>query len=98
MFYKGDYPMTRAKYSRIEIMKTIFLGFLVLITACAHSGATSKESAGNAADLKPTDLERIQTGTSAPDFTLESVEGEWVKLSSYQNKKNVILVFYRGNW
>jgi cytochrome oxidase Cu insertion factor (SCO1/SenC/PrrC family) len=90
--------MKRIKYSRIGIMKIIFLGFFILITACGHSGTMSKESAASSGGLNPTDLERIQIGASAPDFNLESVDGEWVKLSNYQNKKNVILVFYRGNW
>lgn len=97
-FYKGGYSMKRIKYSKIGIMKIIFLGFFILMNACSHSGTMPKESVANSAVLKPTDLERIQIGTSVPDFTLESVDGGWVKLSNYQNKKNVILVFYRGNW
>lgn len=55
----------------------------------------------NAADevlLKATDLERINPGTEAPDFNLESEDKSWVKLSSYQNHKNVVLIFYRGYW
>lgn len=94
----GGYLMTEIKYTRIGILKTIFLGFLLLMTSCGHSGTVSKESAANAADFKPTDLARIQIGTSAPDFNLESVEGEWIKLSNYKNRKNIILVFYRGWW
>ena len=46
----------------------------------------------------PTDLERVNVGDRAPDFTLESREGRPVTLSSYQGAKNVVLVFYRGHW
>lgn len=46
----------------------------------------------------PTDLERVKAGDRAPDFTLESLDGRRVTLSSYQGAKNVVLVFYRGHW
>jgi cytochrome oxidase Cu insertion factor (SCO1/SenC/PrrC family) len=34
-------------------------------------------------------------GEPAPDFTLPSVSGEAVNLSSYRGEKNVVLLFYR---
>jgi len=49
-------------------------------------------------ELKPTDLERIKVGDTAPDFTLENLDGNRISLSDFQGKKNVILVFYRGQW
>ena len=48
--------------------------------------------------LPPTDLERVRVGGPAPDFTLESRDGQLVTLSGFQAKKNVVLVFYRGYW
>lgn len=36
----------------------------------------------------------IEPGASAPDFELDSHLDEMIKLSSYQGKKNVMLVFY----
>ena len=49
-------------------------------------------------DLPPADLNRIQAGQPAPDFTLESLEGRPVMLSDFRGKKRVVLVFYRGHW
>ena len=49
-------------------------------------------------DLAPTDLNRIKVGQPAPDFTLEDVDGKAIALSSFQGKKSVVLVFYRGYW
>lgn len=49
-------------------------------------------------DLVATDLERVQIGTVAPDFTLEDEKGAPVQLSSFRGQKNVVLVFYRGHW
>ena len=48
-------------------------------------------------DLPPSDLERIQVGQVAPDFTLLDVEGNRVTLSDFRGKK-VVVVFSRGHW
>jgi hypothetical protein len=70
----------------------IFITLLILLLILPTENIVS------ASDVKATDLERIQTGRAAPDFNLESVNGEWIKLSNYKNSKNMILVFYRGWW
>jgi peroxiredoxin (alkyl hydroperoxide reductase subunit C) len=49
-------------------------------------------------DLPPTDLERVSVGRPAPDFSLVSLAGDTVTLSSFRGAKNVVLVFYRGHW
>ena len=49
-------------------------------------------------DFAPTDLNRVKVGQPAPDFTLEDVDGKAIALSSFQGKKSVVLVFYRGYW
>ena len=49
-------------------------------------------------DLPGIDLDRIQVGDPAPDFTLTSFAGDPVTLSDFRGETNVILVFYRGHW
>jgi hypothetical protein len=49
-------------------------------------------------DLPGVDLDRVRVGQAAPDFTLASLAGPPVTLSSFQGMKNVVLVFYRGHW
>jgi hypothetical protein len=49
-------------------------------------------------DLPGVDLERIQVGDVAPDFSLASLAGPVVTLSDFRGTKNVVLVFYRGYW
>ena len=49
-------------------------------------------------DLAPTDLERVAVGMMAPDFSLETISGDTLTLSSFRGKQNVLLVFYRGHW
>jgi peroxiredoxin len=38
----------------------------------------------------------VEINQPAPDFALETFDGEVVKLSYFQEKKNVLLVFNRG--
>jgi hypothetical protein len=49
-------------------------------------------------DLPATDLQRVAVGSMAPDFTLLSLDGDPVTLSSFRGSRDVILVFYRGHW
>ncbi len=49
------------------------------------------------ATLPASDLNRIQVGQVAPDFTLQDAEGRSMSLSDFRGK-NVVLVFYRGYW
>jgi cytochrome oxidase Cu insertion factor (SCO1/SenC/PrrC family) len=68
--------------------------FVVFSSWVAHAQLGPKEG-GN---LKPTDLERVKVGDTAPDFTLENLDGNRISLSDFRGKKNVVLVFYRGQW
>ena len=45
----------------------------------------------------PYDLNRVQPGKPAPDFVLLTGAAKTVRLSDLRGK-NVILVFYRGQW
>ena len=49
-------------------------------------------------ELPGADLERVQVGDPAPDFSLASLSGPTVTLSDLRGVKNVVLVFYRGHW
>jgi cytochrome oxidase Cu insertion factor (SCO1/SenC/PrrC family) len=68
--------------------------FVLLSNSVAHAQLGPKDGG----KLKPTDLERVHVGETAPDFTLENMDGNRITLSDFRGKKNVILVFYRGQW
>lgn len=40
--------------------------------------------------------ELITVGTQAPDFSLVADDGDKISLSSYRNKKHVVLYFMRA--
>ncbi len=41
-------------------------------------------------------IPKIAVNTPAPDFTLDDFLGENVRLSSFKDKSNILLVFNRG--
>jgi peroxiredoxin len=41
-------------------------------------------------------MAKVQINTIAPDFTLEDVQSQTVRLSDYRGDKHVFLVFNRG--
>ncbi len=71
---------------------------LLLWSAVAMAQVGPALGPKDGAGLPPTDLARVAVGHPAPDFTLESKDGATVTLSSFLDRKNVVLVFYRGHW
>ncbi len=69
---------------------------MVLLLAAAF-GAAPPLGPKDGRDLPPADLNRVQAGQPAPDFTLEAADGRPVTLSDFRGKR-VVLVFYRGHW
>jgi cytochrome oxidase Cu insertion factor (SCO1/SenC/PrrC family) len=74
------------------VVTASILLFLAVSVAKAQLGPK------DGADLSPTDLERVKVGDTAPDFTLENMDGQRVTLSEVHRNKAVVLVFYRGQW
>ncbi|TMD37897.1 MAG: redoxin domain-containing protein [Chloroflexi bacterium] len=79
----------------------LFNGVLVVLAwsvaiAAGQVGTTFGPKDGTG--LPPTDLTRVAVGAPAPDFTLESKDGAAVTLSSFRDRKDVVVVFYRGHW
>ncbi len=82
---------------------------LALLAACGAGAETGSEAAAPDTDeamlgpvdgheLPGVDLDRVQVGRPAPDFTVASLAGPTWTLSSFRGTKNVILAFYRGHW
>jgi len=70
-------------------------GLVLLVLGCSRA---PKLGPTDGLDLPPTDLERVQVGDTAPDFTLRERGGDLITLSDFRGKKTVVLVFYRGHW
>lgn len=76
----------------LTLFSTAFLLSLLSVAAASALGPVDSQ------DLAATDLERVNVGVSAPDFSLEDETGKAISLSQFRGKKNVVLVFYRGHW
>jgi len=78
----------------------LIFGLLITALATVSMPALGQAKLGpkDGAGLPPADLERINPGDEAPDFTLENHDGKTFTLSDYRGKKAVVLVFYRGYW
>lgn len=79
-------------------MKPLPVVLLVLAIFLTHSTAFAQPGPKDGGNLAPSDLDRVKVGQPAPDFTLEDSDGRSVTLSDHRGKKNVVLVFYRGQW
>ena len=79
---------------RIRCAVVVVCGFLGLFASLANAQLGPKDGA----NLTPTDLERVKVGDTAPDFTLENMDGQKISLSDVYRSKKVVLVFYRGQW
>lgn len=79
-----------------RIYTTIFL--IVLVSGLCSASPVLALGLADGTNLPPTDLERIQVGQPAPDFTLEDEKGAAFTLSQFRKHKNVVVVFYRGHW
>jgi peroxiredoxin (alkyl hydroperoxide reductase subunit C) len=76
--------------------------FLVTATAAAPVMGESlafKEQIYDVGPLKPVDsVLKVAEGEMAPDFTLPSVGGEKIALSSFQGSKHVMISFVPAAW
>ncbi len=85
---------------------TLLLAFTALAADWGCGGGGTVDRTGESAvlgpkdgrDLPPVDLDRVQVGDEAPDFSLQSYAGQVVTLSDFRGEKDVVLVFYRGHW
>lgn len=75
-------------------LASLILYLLILSLVTSHAQLVPNDGT----NLQSTDLERVKVGDTAPDFTLENLDGRRISLSDFRNKKNVVLVFYRGQW
>ncbi len=87
--------MTRFTGARSRLA---LLGILFLVGCAEGSTREAKLGPHDGADLPPVEPERVAVGDVAPDFTLPAHRGGTVTLSDFREKRDVILVFYRGHW
>ena len=77
----------------ISVIVVLFIGFLVFGKPSKNE---EKEINANSGMKEKINFKEA-VGKKAPDFELESIAGEQIKLSDYLGKKNVVLFFNEGS-
>jgi len=79
----------------------VFLLWVCVIFPIPATGTSQKfsDKVYDPGMLKPVDSQiKVANGQPAPDFTLPSVSGSPIRLSSFKGKKNVLITFVPAAW
>jgi hypothetical protein len=92
----------RAGRRRFGLPISVIGALFTVALLAAPASLTLADAGGSSAAAPPygavTRPQAVQLGSSAPDVTLESIDGEMLRLSDLEGDKNVVLVFFRGTW
>lgn len=78
---------------------SLAVALLFLFTFAYGASEQFKGKIYNPGILKPVDSKtKLKAGMPAPDFTLPSLSGEKMSLSSYRGRKNVVISFVPAAW
>ncbi len=75
----------------------VLTAVLAVATALGACGDRPRLGPADGHELPPVDTGRVAVGNTAPDFTLEDLQGRPVTLSDLRGRR-IVLVFYRGHW
>lgn len=76
------------------------LALAACLTAALGVGLAAPATAeNNTADAAETAAARVAVGDTAPDFTVEAIDGSTYALGQLRGgEKHLVLVFFRGAW
>lgn len=92
------------------VLISVLAACIPMAIGCGPAGSLNKESSEATisddsadSDLKPTEVneaESLAVGNQAPDFEIERMGGELLRLSSCiaETKQPTVLLFDRANW
>lgn len=83
----------------IQSLGAVLLGVFVVMGSAMGDSMAFKGNIFDPGKLKPRDSRlKVQAGDKAPDFSLPALNGSKVRLSDFQNKKNVVISFIPAAW
>jgi hypothetical protein len=84
----------------LTVVPLVLLAAVVAVMVSRRSPTDGSFALGpkDGFDLEPTDRDRVEVGSVAPDFSLLALSGDTVTLSESWGREVVVLVFYRGHW
>jgi len=75
----------------------ISVGLLITLLSGCDNAEVPKEAITSPSGYSDVGSVTLEVGSSAPDFKLQSLDGDWVQLSELRGNK-VLMIFYRGHW
>lgn len=81
------------KWTLLTLVYALVLQGCIKLDTRESSSQTPKDYAQEAAEVTP-----VLTGTTIPDISLKSIEGESLQLRQLVAEKPTVLIFYRGGW
>ena len=75
----------------------ISVGLLVTLLSGCDNAEVPKEAITSPSGYSDVASVTLEVGSSAPDFKLQSLDGDWIQLSELRGNK-VLMIFYRGHW
>ena len=75
----------------------ISVGLLITLLSGCDNAEVPKEAITAPSGYSDVGSVTLEVGSSAPDFKLQSLDGDWVQLSELRGNK-VLMIFYRGHW
>ena len=82
----------------MNILKQVLILSLLLLCVTACSASIDEKVLKSPTGYSDVAGVKLTVGQPAPGFTLKDKLGKQVSLESYNGKKNVMLIFYRGHW
>ena len=75
----------------------ISVGLLVTLLSGCDNAEVPKEAITSPSGYSDVASVTLEVGSSALDFKLQSLDGDWIQLSELRGNK-VLMIFYRGHW
>ena len=75
----------------------ISVGLLITLLSGCDNAEVPKEAITSPSGYSDVGSVTLEVGSSAPDFKLQSLDGDWVQLSELRGSK-MLMIFYRGHW
>ena len=83
--------MPEPTFPRTPVVRRFIAAVLALGLVAGVFGVAPRAGATQQPDT-------IAVGDQAPDFTLESTDGETYRLADMRGDKNLVVIFFRGTW
>ncbi|MBT7375900.1 MAG: redoxin domain-containing protein [Porticoccaceae bacterium] len=81
----------------MKIKPYLLIGCALALLVGCDNAPVPQETIAAQAGFSDVPGSALEVGSAAPDFKLQSLNGDWISLSELQGNK-VLIIFFRGHW